>query len=125
MLNSLFIPDVQFTCRPPPISLTRRNQIAGRRSVQRLVRPMGDSGCHIRDEPLVQPSNAVLRDHPRQHTARSECRTALWNQHIPQIFGVTWAVKDWATILPSLTTNVSVPNSYTFADVSPVHKMHP
>src|SRR6185369_5839831 len=40
-----------------------------------------------------------------------------------QLLGVILAVNDWATILPSRTTNVSVPNSYTLSAVSAVHRM--
>ena len=40
-----------------------------------------------------------------------------------QRLGVILPVKDWATILPSRTTNVSVPTSYTLSAVSAVHRM--
>jgi len=37
-----------------------------------------------------------------------------------QFLGVILPVKDWTTILPSFTTNVSVPISYVFSAVSAV-----
>ena len=40
-----------------------------------------------------------------------------------QPLGVILPANDWATILPSRTTNVSVPNSYTLSAVSAVHRM--
>lgn len=40
-----------------------------------------------------------------------------------QGLGIALPVNDWATILPSRTTNVSVPNSYTLSAVSAVHRM--
>ena len=40
-----------------------------------------------------------------------------------QPLGVILPVNDWATILPSRTTNVSVAISYTLSAVSAVHKM--
>ena len=40
-----------------------------------------------------------------------------------QPLGVILPAKDWATILPSRTTNVSVPTSYTLSAVSAVHRM--
>ena len=41
-----------------------------------------------------------------------------------QPLGVILPAKDWATILPSRTTNVSVPTSYTLSAVSAVHRMY-
>src|SRR5262249_49566466 len=40
-----------------------------------------------------------------------------------QPFGVIFAANDWAAILPSPTTKVSVPTSYTLSPVSAVHTM--
>jgi hypothetical protein len=40
-----------------------------------------------------------------------------------QPLGVTLPVNDCATILPSRTTNVSVPISYTLSTVSALHRM--
>jgi hypothetical protein len=40
-----------------------------------------------------------------------------------QPLGVILPANDCATILPSRTTNVSVPTSYTLSAVSAVHKM--
>ena len=40
-----------------------------------------------------------------------------------QPLGVILPVNDWATILPSRTTNVSVAISYTLSAVSAVHRM--
>jgi Cytidylate kinase-like family len=40
-----------------------------------------------------------------------------------QPLGVILPVNDWATILPSRTTNVSVPISYTLSAVSAAHRM--
>jgi hypothetical protein len=40
-----------------------------------------------------------------------------------QPFDVILPVNDWAIILPSRTTNVSVPNSYTLSAVSALHRM--
>ena len=40
-----------------------------------------------------------------------------------QPFGLILPANDWATILPSRTTNVSVPTSYTLSAVSAVHRM--
>ena len=40
-----------------------------------------------------------------------------------QPFGLILPANDWATILPSSTTNVSVPTSYTLSAVSAVHRM--
>ena len=40
-----------------------------------------------------------------------------------QPLGVILPVNDWATILSSRTTNVSVPISYTLSAVSAVHRM--
>jgi hypothetical protein len=44
-------------------------------------------------------------------------------QACSQPLGVILPVNDWATILPSRTTNVSVPTSYTFSAVSAAHRM--
>jgi len=41
-----------------------------------------------------------------------------------QLLGAILAAKDWVTILPLRTTNVSVATSYTLSAVSAVHRMY-
>lgn len=41
-----------------------------------------------------------------------------------QPLGVILPAKEWATILPFRTTNVSVPTSYTLSAVSAVHRVY-
>ena len=50
-----------------------------------------------------------------------ECSIPVVSRFQP--LGVILPAKDWATILPSRTTNVSMPTSYTLSAVSAVHRM--